>query len=179
MSKILNILTFGALLMLGFPSLYERYRADLVTGESEQLDPAPKAVEVAAPPPSSPAGSRSLRLDADADGHFRTEARFNGRPEPVLVDTGATYVAVSDTTARRLGVRLSPADFRYTAETANGPMPVAMATIDRLSIGGVEVRGVEAMVAKGNGLGTTLLGMSFLKKLKRYGVENGRLTLVQ
>ncbi|WP_062207275.1 TIGR02281 family clan AA aspartic protease [Aureimonas sp. AU12] len=174
MSKILNILTFGALLMLGFPSLYERYRADLVTGESEQLDPAPKAVEVAAPP-----SGRSLRLDADADGHFRAQARFNGRPEPVLVDTGATYVAVSDTTARRLGVRLSPADFRYTAETANGPMPVAMATIDRLSIGGVEVRDVEAMVAKGNGLGTTLLGMSFLKKLKRYGVENGRLTLVQ
>jgi len=179
MSKLLNLIMLASVLALAFPSVYERYRAQLVAGEDERLDPAPSVVEAAASPPPAPAARRTIHLTADEDGHFRADARFNGRSESVLVDTGATYVAISDATARRLGVRVGPSDFRYTAQTANGPMPVAMARIDRLTLGGVEVRDVEAMVAKGDALGTTLLGMSFLKKLKRFAVENGRLTLVQ
>ncbi|KQT53853.1 MULTISPECIES: TIGR02281 family clan AA aspartic protease [unclassified Aureimonas] len=180
MSKGL-IAIVGAVAVVGFafPSVFQRYQAELSAeaGREEIVSP-PAAVVEAAAPSTAPLG-RSARLTAEPDGHFRTSARFNGRAVPVLVDTGATYVSISEETARKLGLVLAPADFRYKAETANGQTEVALAKLDRVQIGTIEVRDVEVMVSRGKVLSTTLLGMSFLSKLKRFGVEGATLNLVQ
>ncbi|ALN71946.1 TIGR02281 family clan AA aspartic protease [Aureimonas sp. AU20] len=174
MTRLLGFAVFASIIALAFPSAFERYRASLsAASEAERLDPPAKVVEASLPVPNG----RVLRLRADPDGHFRAEARFDGRVEPVLVDTGATYVALSERTARRLGITVSPDKFTAVSETANGRVPVALATAKRIAIGSVEVRDVDVMVLKGEALSSTLLGMSFLKRLKSYSVTGDTLTL--
>ncbi|SKA22017.1 retropepsin-like aspartic protease family protein [Consotaella salsifontis] len=173
MGRVMVVLLGASLVALAAPSVFESYKGSLMKPESERLDPPPAVVEAS----TRPVG-RQERIKAGPDGHFRTDARLNGRPVPVLVDTGATYLAISEETARRVGLFVRTDDYRYTANTANGPRKVALAHLDRVEIGDIRVRDVDALVMKG-GLSETLLGMSFLKKLSRYQVENGTLELAE
>ena len=118
-------------------------------------------------------------LVADRRGHFLADATINKRSIKVLVDTGASSVAMSRATAKRLGVRVRRSDFVHTANTANGQVEMAVATLDRVRIGGVELRDVEAAVLPDGALDGVLLGMSFLGRLQSFRVESGRLVLVQ
>ena len=119
------------------------------------------------------------RISMGSNGHFITEFRMNGRKVEAMVDTGATMVAINKTTARQLGINVVPADFKYEVSTANGVAKVARAVIDTIEIGSVRVRNVEAAVIDDRALGGTLLGMTFLRQLKSFSVENGELVLKQ
>jgi len=104
---------------------------------------------------------------------------MNGRQVEVLVDTGATSVAINRSTAKRLGIRLKQTDFKYKVETANGSTKAAAATIDRIEIGRVTVRNVRAAVLDDKALSSTLLGMTFLGELRKFEVKNRELVLEQ
>jgi aspartyl protease family protein len=112
-------------------------------------------------------------------GHFVAEARLNGRKAEVLVDTGATLVAINESTARNLGIRLKPSDFVYKVRTANGITEAARAEIEEIEIGRVRVRNVQASVSRDESLSVILLGMAFLQKLKKFEISNGELVLTQ
>lgn len=130
--------------------------------------------------PTAPyAGSGSMRLAADAQGHFNGDFKINGKPVQGMIDTGATYVALNESLARRLGYGGNQLDFRYAVNTANGQTKAAHVTLDRMEIGGIRVQGVEAFVLKDDALSQTLVGMSFLKKLDSYSVADGALSLKQ
>lgn len=122
-------------------------------------------------------GRRSTELVAQRNGHFFAEAEINGRSVAVMVDTGASMVALTYEDARRAGVVPRDSDFTQRANTANGIAKYAPIDIDRLSIDGVEVRNVRAAVMEEGKLETTLLGMSFLSKLGRVEMRSGRLVL--
>jgi aspartyl protease family protein len=146
---------------------------------SEQHAPiAASLEETATPQPASLAPGR-VKLQADRRGHFNGTFRFNGKPVDGLVDTGASLVAINESTARKLGFGASSLDFRYSVGTANGNTDAARIILDRVEIGNLRVRGVEAFVMRDKALAGTLVGMSFLKKLKSFEVENGSLTLNQ
>lgn len=149
--------------------------------ERKQLQPD-AAVErkVATPkiqPAALPAGRVSLR--ADGRGHFLGTFQMNGKPIEGLVDTGASTIAINESTARNLGFTANGLDFRYKVSTANGMTDAARVIIDRVDIGTIRVRNVEAAVLRDKALSGTLVGMSFLTKLRSYQVQNGSLTLVQ
>ena len=124
-------------------------------------------------------GRGTASVAGDARGHFVTEARINGKPIRVLVDTGASSVAMSRATAKRLGVRVKRSDFVHTASTANGTVDMALATLREVRVGDVRIESVEAAVLPDGALDGVLLGMSFLGRLQGFRVENGRLVLVQ
>lgn len=126
---------------------------------------------------SSPTSRRQVELTAGRNGHFFAEAEINGRSVPVMVDTGASMVALTYEDARRAGIAPRDSEFTGRANTANGIAKFAGIQIDRISIGGVEVRNVEAAVMEDGKLDTTLLGMSFLGKLGRVDMRSGRLVL--
>jgi len=130
-------------------------------------------------PKSQPVYGRKARLKMDSRGHFITNAKMNGRSVDVLVDTGATSVAINKKTARRLGIMLKPSDFKYTVNTANGSTKAAAAMIDKIQIGNVTVKNVQAAVFDDRALNSTLLGMSFLGQLRSFEVKNKELLLVQ
>ncbi len=122
---------------------------------------------------------RKTKIDMDNRGHFVTRAKMNNRSVEVLVDTGATSVAINKSTARRLGIHLAKADFKYEVSTANGKTKAALAVIDRIQIGRVEVKNVRAAVLEDKALNSTLLGMTFLKELKAFEVRDKQLILTQ
>ena len=98
-------------------------------------------------------------------GHFSAQAYINGSAIDVLVDTGATTVALTWDDARAAGIRVSESDFTAQSRTANGIATFAPVMIGRLSIGDIELTRVQGHVARRGQLSTTLLGMSFLGKI--------------
>jgi aspartyl protease family protein len=142
------------------------------------IDPAPESATVERPLPQK-ASAGSVELRARGDGHYYAKAEVNGRPADVMVDTGASMVALTYEDAERAGVRLKPSDFTQTVSTANGTARFALVRLDRVSIGNITLRDVKAAVAERGNLAITLLGMSFLSRLERVDMRSGTLVLTE
>lgn len=134
---------------------------------------------VAAPAAPVPASTRSLVLDADPLGHFRADARIDGRRVAFIVDTGASLVALRASDAALAGIRPLPADYTATVVTANGKAKAARALLERIELGGITVFDVPVLVMPDDVLGENLLGVSFLSRLRRYEYAGGRMLLEQ
>lgn len=185
MLRKLLILGVCAGISASLPILYQNNREavhGLIVGSadvpSEEDGPAGVSVSVAVPVSSTPGGRRVV-IRGDARGHFVAEFRLNGRRVPAMVDTGATLVAMNRSTARSLGLQLTAADFKYSIDTANGKARAAAATIPSIDIGRIRVENVEGVVLEDGALGQILIGMSFLKRLDSYQVQDGALLLAQ
>jgi aspartyl protease family protein len=129
--------------------------------------------------PSAQAGLRSLSIPRDARGHFAAEGRIDGQRIGFMVDTGASVVALNESSAARFGLRPTPAQYTAKVTTANGTIKAARAQIAMMDVGGLIVRDVDAMVLPDEALSENLLGLSFLSKLKRFEYANGRMVLEQ
>jgi aspartyl protease family protein len=125
------------------------------------------------------AGLRSLSIPRDSRGHFLAEGRIEGQRIGFMVDTGASVVALNETSAARFGLRPAPGDFNAAVSTANGTIKAARTRLARVEIGGLVVRDVDAMVLPDAALSENLLGLSFLSKLKRFEYANGQMVLEQ
>src|SRR3954468_17187422 len=125
------------------------------------------------------ASSRSLSIPRDSRGHFQAEGRIEGQRIGFMVDTGASVVALNETSAARFGLRPSRGQYNATVTTANGTIKGARARLAMLDLGGLVVRDVEAMVLPDEALSENLLGLSFLSKLKRFEYANGQMVLEQ
>lgn len=104
---------------------------------------------------------RTVVLERGIDGHYRAEALINGTRINVMVDTGATGVAISQQVADKLGLQSRTA---VRTQTANGESVAYMTRLASIKIGGVEAKDVSAMIAPGLN-GDVLLGMSFLGRM--------------
>jgi aspartyl protease family protein len=162
------------------PQLFEAAVRSAVHGSEAETQQSPAPIVAASTRPAQEIlVGRKVRLSADPTGHFLADFKLNGRSVNALVDTGATLVAINASTARRIGISLRPADFRYEVSTANGKTKAAGAIIDSLQIGRIAVDHVQAVVLEDEALSGTLIGMSFLKQLSKFQVEDGSLLLVQ
>jgi aspartyl protease family protein len=140
----------------------------------------PAARAAAVQPVSQPQAScRSLTLETGHDGHFPVEARIEGRRIDFIVDTGASLVILRESDAAQIGFRPMRSDYTATVSTANGKIKAAPFKLDRIEVGGITVYDVPALVLPDEALWKNLLGMSFLSRLKRYEVANGRMVLEQ
>ena len=140
----------------------------------------PKPATVAAAsngtPPATPA-EPVVVLNADLRGHYTVHPSVEGRTLRMMVDTGATSVALTYEDAERAGIKVRPQDFSRPVGTANGTVLAAPVRIAELKVGDIRLTYVEALVVPRGRLSTSLLGMSFLKRLKGFEVASGRLTL--
>src|SRR5580704_17332860 len=151
---------------------------------ADKMTPTPAlastAVKKSAPvEPSAQAGLRSLSIPRDGRGHFLTEGRIEGQRIGFMVDTGASIIALNETSAARFGLRPSRNDYKATVTTANGTIKAAPTRLAMVDIGGLVVRDVDAMVLPDAALSENLLGLSFLSKLRRFEYANGKLVLEQ
>src|SRR5579872_5683497 len=138
--------------------------------------PANTVAVVEAP---APTGNHSLSIPRDVRGHFRTEGRIDGQRIGFMVDTGASVVALNESSAARFGLRPTPGQYTAKVTTANGTIKAARARLDMIDVGGLVVRDVDAMVLPDEALSENLLGLSFLSKLKRFEYANGKMVLEQ
>ena len=111
-----------------------------------------------------------------ADGHFWAEAQVEGRHVRFLVDTGASSVALTASDARRLGIDTRRLEFDRPVSTAAGRTHAAAVTLDWISVSGVRVEDVEALVVE-DGLEVSLLGMTYLGRLSRFEAAGDQLVL--
>lgn len=118
--------------------------------------------------------AETVVLKRGLDGHYRAEALINGEKVSVLVDTGATGVAISQRVADRLNLKSLTA---IRTNTANGDSVGYMVRLKSIKIGGVEAQDVSAMIAPGL-QGDVLLGMSFLGRMD-VRLYKGEMTIKQ
>lgn len=140
---------------------------------------SPGLADAAAPIPAeviAPVSGQPGQIVKSADGHYWAEADINGRAVRVMVDTGASAVALTLDDARRLGVLPDPSAFTRTVQTASGPVKAAPVELDHVRVAGARVEKVEALVLEA-GLPHALLGMSFLGRLSAFEATPHTLTL--
>ncbi|NHO68170.1 TIGR02281 family clan AA aspartic protease [Aestuariicella hydrocarbonica] len=112
-----------------------------------------------------------VRLQPGRGGHYVTPARINNRPVSVMVDTGATAVAMSLPQARALGIDYRNGEL-VPVSTANGIVNGYRVTLSSVTVGTVKVNNVAALVSMSDFPGEILLGNSYLSRVKMFK-ENG------
>lgn len=122
-------------------------------------------------------GHSAVRIRGRGDGHFVARAEVNGASMTLLVDTGASAVVLKPRDAERAGIDTDGLSFTIAVSTANGTAYAAPVRIRSIAIGPIVVRDVEALVAKPGSLNESLLGMSFLTRLRSYEFSGDFLTL--
>jgi clan AA aspartic protease (TIGR02281 family) len=120
---------------------------------------------------------RAVQISRGQGGEFTLQARINGVNAPMVVDTGATLVVLTQETARAAGLPLELLDYSVDLETAGGHTKAARLTLDRLAIGHLVERSVPALIVPHGQMKTNLLGMSFLDRLESWEVRPDRLVL--
>src|ERR1044072_1598885 len=145
--------------------------------------PAPEAQhqQVAKRPEPAPQTSnyRTVTVRADRLRHFQVEGAFDGRRLDFMVDTGASVVALRERDANKLGIFPAPRDYTGRTSTANGVIKVAPVRLPSLEVNGIRIYDVQAAVIPDEALGVNLLGMSFLSRVRRFEMANGRLVMEQ
>ena len=120
---------------------------------------------------------RTVEIGRASDGDFGVAAQINGARITMVLDTGASSVVLTRDDAKAAGLPLEVLNYTVNIDTANGRTRAAPVTLDRVAIGDLEERSVEALVAQPGQLKTSLLGMSFLNRLQSWEVSGDRLLL--
>ncbi len=118
----------------------------------------------------------NVELRAASDGHFQADAHINGTQVRLLVDTGATTLALAPQDAERVGYDLNALSFDRPVNTANGRTYVAYVMVDSMSIGSIHLEDIAATVHR-DGLDISLLGMNVLDRLSGFERQGDKLLL--
>jgi aspartyl protease family protein len=149
-------------------------KSGLVTTQAPITKPPPvdnpEAVSVL-----RPSSNRTLVYRADGHGNFMLTAAVNGAPIRAVVDTGASLVALTLEDAQAAGISRSELVFSGITHTADGPARFAPVMLREVRIEQVSIENVPAAVMEN--LTQSLLGMSFLKRLKSFEMREGALTI--
>ena len=148
--------------------------ADLYAGESNWTtrgrDAAAAVANDAASRPSE------VRIRRASDSHFYADTQVQGRQIRMLVDSGASLVALTRSDAEAIGLDVDALPVGGTAQTAGGQVPMRIVVLDSVEVDGITVRNVEAAVVDAD-MGVSLLGQSYLAKLAAVNVEGDTMTL--
>lgn len=154
----------GLLLVVGYTYRFElRDVADRVTAELL---------------PGHVAGhGRNVQVVRGNSGDFAVAAHINGTKIPMVLDTGASSVVLTQEAAKAAGLPIEILNYTVNVDTANGHTRAAPVTLDRLAVGGLTERAVPALVAMPGQLKTNLLGMTFLNRLESWEVRGDKLRM--
>lgn len=157
-------LVLGLVLALGYTyrfelrTVYDRLMAELIPGRAAT---AGRIVEIA----------------RGRVGEFNVTTHVNGGTIPMVLDTGASAVVLTQEAAKAAGLPLEVLNYNVTVDTANGRTRAASVTLDRIGVGGLIERSVPALIAQPGQLRTSLLGMSFLNRLESWEVRGDKLIM--
>jgi aspartyl protease family protein len=120
---------------------------------------------------------KELHVQMSPDGHFWVLASINGVPRRMLIDSGATVTALSQSTAHAAKIDVGSSFAPIVLRTANGAAPAQIGRVDEIRVGNIVARNLRIVTAPGLGE-LDVLGMNFLSKLQSWRVEGQTLVLV-
>lgn len=120
--------------------------------------------------------SGNLIINIARDGHFYLNIIVNDTPMRFMIDTGASDIMIGLPEARKLGIQTDNLHFNKSYQTANGKSFGANITLDEITIADINFHDISASV-NSSSMGTPLLGMSFLRKLRKYEFYRDKLIL--
>ncbi len=126
---------------------------------------------------TSAAGLTEVKIRRRLDGHFTAKMNVNGKEVSMIVDTGASSIVLTPEDAKKAGIDPEKLTYRVPVLTANGRTVAARVRLDEVSIGPLDRTKVDALVARPGALTQSLLGMSFLSRLRSYEFSGDFLTL--
>ena len=115
-------------------------------------------------------------LSRDYDGHFYANANVNGRTIRMMVDTGASVIALTGADARAAGLYWDQSEVRPIGRGASGDVYGVVRSLDVVDIGGFTKHNVRAIVVP-EGLDTSLLGQSYLGQIASVEIQGNELRL--
>lgn len=125
----------------------------------------------------SSGGVTEVRIRKRLDGHFTANVTVNGKEVSMIVDTGASSIVLRPQDARKAGIDVKRLTYRVPVLTANGRTLAARVRLEEVAIGPLDRKKVDALVAQPGALSQSLLGMSFLSRLRSYEFSGDFLTL--
>ena len=125
----------------------------------------------------SSSGATEIRLRKRMDCHFVANVQVNGKSVSMIVDTGASEIVLRPEDAEKLGIDTTKLSYSIPVHTANGRSMTARVRLDNVAIGPLDRQKVDALIAKPGALTQSLLGMSFLSRLRSYEFSGDFLTL--
>lgn len=152
------VLALGYTYRFELRTVYERVMAEIVPGYAATQ-------------------GRIVEIARGRSGQFSVTTQVNGGRIPMILDTGASAVVLTQDAAKAAGLPLEVLSYNVNVDTANGRTQAASVTLDRLAVGGLVERAVPALVARPGQLKTSLLGMSFLNRLESWEVRGDKLIM--
>jgi aspartyl protease family protein len=119
----------------------------------------------------------AVEISRGRGGEFQVTTEVNGARIPMVLDTGASSVVLTQEAAKAAGLPLEFLNYSVNVDTANGRTRAASVTLEKVSVGSIVEKSVPALIAQPGQLRTSLLGMSFLTRLERWEVRGDRLVL--
>lgn len=160
-----HLLSWTALLIV-LVGLYA-YRVELATVADRvigELSPEGSQINIT----GNNGVQQAVRIKRGWTGHFIANAKVAGKRVDMIVDTGASTVVLRFEDAKKLGIDTTSLRYSVPVQTANGASYAARLRLVQVNIGNVAIRDVEALVARPGSLHQSLLGMSFLSRLRSY-----------
>ena len=117
-----------------------------------------------------------VSLERQRDGHFYANITVDARPMRVLVDTGASIVALTGNDARRLGLDWNASEVRPIGRGASGDVYGVPVMLESINLEGIEAKQVNAVIVP-EGLDITLLGQSFLSQVEKVEISGNTMKL--
>ncbi len=114
---------------------------------------------------AAPAKRRVLVSKSRHNAYY-TSGTINGQIVKLLIDTGATHVAMNSKMAKRLGVDYLLRGKKGAVRTASGITTAYYLKLRSVGVGGITVNNVAASVIEGRFPREILLGMSYLSHVK-------------
>ncbi|AKH42657.1 aspartyl protease family protein [Altererythrobacter atlanticus] len=150
-------------------------QAQQLAGKAADADPRPEpsqAMDMA----QKRWNAGEIVLPRAADGHFYAEVTVDGVPARMLVDTGATVIALTGADAQAMGHYWTPQDLRPIGRGAGGQVQGVPIVLDRVELGGIEAQRIRAIIVP-EGLPISLLGQSFLSQVRRVEIDSSGMIL--
>jgi aspartyl protease family protein len=117
----------------------------------------------------------SIELQRNSDGHFYADVRINGANLHMLVDTGASVIALSRDDAQMAGIATSIGMSDVVGRGADGAVHGEAIRLDTVELGPLSAQGLDAVVL--NSGEQSLLGQSFLSKFSSVEIQGDRMIL--
>lgn len=169
---IVAIGLFGSILSQGSPRSSGGAKESVAKAANEADESSSSAAQYSS---STRSQEGTIELERSSDGHFYADVQINGAAVRMLVDTGASGIALTRDDARSAGIATSIGMNDVIGEGASGSVHGEYVTIDRIELGHKRGENMEAAVLSGGR--QSLLGQQFLSKFESVEIRDDRMVL--